>query len=215
VIGVAEFFACEVRPPDEMALGMFGLIGDHIGLFIKRIRAYQESSRHARVSGLRADVALALSRGGALRDVLQACAAAVVDHLGASFARVWTLNGAGDTLELQASAGLYTHIDGPHGRVPMGAFKIGWIAAARQPHISNSVVDAPRVTDRERARREGMQAFAGYPLVIDDRLVGVLATFSKSTLDGIVLDELEPVAAAIAQFSIAGAPVRSVIAARL
>ena len=68
--------------------------------------------------------------------MLQECAEAVVRHLDAAFARIWTLNGAAQVLELQASAGLYTHLDGPHGRVPVGKFKIGWIAQERAaaPH---------------------------------------------------------------------------------
>ena len=30
-----------------------------------------------------------------------------------------------DVLELQASAGIYTHLDGPHARIPVGRLKIG------------------------------------------------------------------------------------------
>lgn len=50
-------------------------------------------------------------------------------------------------LELQASAGLYTHIDGPHSRVPVGRFKIGLIAEERRAHLTNDVAHDPRVSD--------------------------------------------------------------------
>jgi anti-anti-sigma regulatory factor len=122
--------------------------------------------------------------------MLQLCAEAVVRHLDAAFARVWTLNESENVLELQASAGMYKHLDGPHGRVPVGKFKIGLIAAERMPHLTNEVVGDSRVGDQEWARREGMVAFAGYPLVVDDRLVGVLAMFARRPLSEAVLQAL-------------------------
>ena len=77
---------------------------------------------------------------------------------------------------------MYTHLDGAHGRVPVGKFKIGLIAAERRPHLTNSVAGDPRVGDQEWARREGMVAFAGYPLLVEGRLVGVLSMFARAPL---------------------------------
>ena len=42
---------------------------------------------------------------------------------------------------LRASAGLYTHLDGPHSRVPVGQFKIGRIAQSRRAHLTNAASD--------------------------------------------------------------------------
>jgi GAF domain-containing protein len=55
------------------------------------------------------------------------------------------------------------------------------IAQKRQPHLSNTVQDDPRISDREWAKREGMVAFAGYPLLVEEKLVGVMAMFLYST----------------------------------
>ena len=151
----------------------------------------QERERLATLYG---DVGLALTRSGSLRDVLHSCAAAVVRNLDAAFARIWTLNPHTNILELETSVGLYTHLDGPHSRVPVGQFKIGLIAAERKPHLTNAVVGDPRVGDQDWARREGMVAFAGYPLVVEDQLVGVLAMFARQTLSPVVLQALETVA---------------------
>jgi hypothetical protein len=60
-------------------------------------------------------------------------AEAVVCHLDGAFARIWTLNERENMLELQASAGLYTRLDGEHARVPVGNLKIGRIAQERKP----------------------------------------------------------------------------------
>ena len=128
---------------------------------------------------------------------MQRCCEAAVVHLDAAFARVWVLQPLEQMLVLTASAGLYTHLNGPHGRVPVGQFKIGQIAAERLPHLTNAVVGDPRVSNQEWATREGMVAFAGYPLLVGDELVGVMALFSKHELVAATLHALETASTAI------------------
>ena len=128
---------------------------------------------------------------------LRRCCDALV-ALGAAFARIWTFNAAHEMLELSASAGLYTHTDGPHGRVPLGSFKIGRIAKSRIPHLTNTVIGDPEIGDQEWAAREGMVAFAGYPLCVGDRLVGVMALFAKHELVPGMLEALATIADQIA-----------------
>ena len=108
----------------------------------------------------------------------------------------WRL--AQDVLALRASAGLYTHLDGPHARVPVGQFKIGRIAQSRQPLLTNDVATDPNISDPEWAKREGMVAFAGYPLLADGRTVGVLAMFSQKALSPAILGDLLPLADTLA-----------------
>ncbi len=165
----------------------------------ERKRAEELQSRLARQAELRADVSSALAESGALSGILQRCTEAVVRNLDAAFARIWTLNEEENVLELQASAGMYTHLDGAHSRVPVGSFKIGLIAQEQQPHLTNTVTSDPRVSDKEWARREGMVAFAGYPLVVENRLVGVMAMFSREALAEETVETLGSVADMIAQ----------------
>ncbi len=165
----------------------------------ERKEAEEEKIRQARQAELRADVSATLAESGTLRSMLQRCTESMVWHLDAAFARIWTLNEGEDVLELQASAGIYTRLDGAHSRVPVGSFKIGLIARERQPHLTNDVVNDPRVNDREWAKREGMVAFAGYPLIVEDRLVGVMAMFARQPLREGTIEALASVADAIAQ----------------
>src|SRR4026208_1111297 len=101
-------------------------------------------------------------------------------------------------LGVRASAGMYTHLDGPHGRVPVGKFKIGLIAEERKPHLTNEVVGDPRVSDQEWAKRERMVAFAGYPMLVEDRLVGVVAMFARHKLTDVTLQALASISNNIA-----------------
>ncbi len=168
---------------------------------ISERRASETALReHARLASLRADAGAAFASGKDLRSVLQQCVEAIVHHLGAAFARVWTLDETGEMLLLQASAGLYTHLDGPHSRVKVGEFKIGRIAQQRQPHLTNAVAEDPWVSDPAWAKLEGMTAFAGYPMLAEGRLLGVLALFSRERLSERVLTDLAPVVGNLAQY---------------
>ncbi len=163
-----------------------------------RRRQQEAIEERARLAAFGNDVALALNQADTLPDMLQHCAGTLVNHLHGAFARIWTLSDKADVLELRASAGLYTHLDGPHSRVPVGSYKIGMIAQERRPHLTNSVVGDPRVGDQEWAQRERMVGFAGYPLVVEDRLVGVMAMFSREPLTQATLEAMASVAIAIA-----------------
>ena len=164
----------------------------------ERKRAEAAREEQMRLMSLAADVGVVITQSDLLADMLNRCTEALVQHLGVAFARIWTLNPAENVLELRASAGLYTHLDGPHGRVPVGTFKIGRIAEERKPHLTNAVIGDPRVSDQEWARREGMVAFAGYPLVVDDRLIGVIAMFARQALGEATLQAMASVASSIA-----------------
>jgi len=151
-------------------------------------------AQQARLSSLRAEVGVALTRPDDLRTILKRCGEALVSNLGAAFARIWTLNARENVLELQASAGMYTHLDGPHGRVPVGKFKIGLIAQEAKSHVTNQVLGDPRVADQEWVKREGMVAFAGYPLIVEGQVVGVMAIFARHPLAENVLEALASIA---------------------
>lgn len=166
----------------------------------ERKRLQDKQARLARHAVLHAEVSAAVSESEkSLRAMLQICAAAVVRHLDAAFARIWLLNEEQKVLELEASAGLYTNLDGEHARIPLGSFKIGLIAREQKPHLTNSVQSDDRVSDKDWARQEGMISFAGYPLLVEGRTVGVIAMFARQSLERDTIEALESVAPIIAQ----------------
>ena len=145
-----------------------------------------------------ADIGRHLTEARELPEMLRRCTQSMVNHLDAAFARIWTLNERENVLELRASSGLYTHLNGAHGRVPVGQFKIGRIASERLPHLTNQVIGDARVPEQIWAQENGLVAFAGYPLVVDDRLVGVMAMFSRTPLSDRTLDAMASVAQHVA-----------------
>ncbi|MDI1243588.1 MAG: PAS domain S-box protein [bacterium] len=147
---------------------------------------------------LGSDIGNALVQNQPLSELLNTCVQHLVSHLDVAFARIWTLNEDENVLELQASAGMYTGLDGAHSRVRVGSFKIGLIAQERAPHLTNDVPNDPRISDKEWAVREGMIAFAGYPLIVADRLMGVMSVFAKHPLHEGTLSAMASVANGLA-----------------
>lgn len=155
-------------------------------------------SEHMKSSNLSARIGRALVQAATLHELLQECAEAIVELLDVAFARIWTVDNNGNVLVLQASAGLYTHLDGYHSRIAMGQYKVGMIAAEKCPHLTNDVVNDERISDRDWAKREGMVAFAGYPLLVGGSLVGVVAAFSRHKLNPSMLNTMASVSDVIA-----------------
>jgi PAS domain S-box-containing protein len=141
------------------------------------------------------DVTVATSESINLRGMLQLCAESIVRNLDAALARIWVTDSASEnTLILQGSAGLYTHLDGPHGKIPMGKFKIGKIAKTRQPHLTNDLAHDPLVSNPAWVKEEKLVSFAGYPLIIEDRVVGVMGMFSHQRMTARILESLGSIA---------------------
>ncbi|HEV2801835.1 MAG TPA: PAS domain S-box protein [Pyrinomonadaceae bacterium] len=185
-----------IRDPHERIVGAAVIARD----ITERKRIEVRQARAARHAFLRSEVSAAFNESqGSLRTILQSCAEAVVRHLDAAFARIWTLDGDKNMLELQASAGLYTRLDGRHACIPVGSHKIGLVAAQRKSDLTNNVQEDERVSDKEWARREGMISFAGCPLTVEGHLVGGIAMFARRALERDTIEVLESIAPIIAQ----------------
>lgn len=186
-----------VNPSDPAAADV--IEGTFVNISKRKGAEAAMAERH-RLSTLLADVGIALTGTESLQQGLQQCAEILVRDIDAAFARVWVVNEKEDVLELQASAGLYTHIDGGHARVPIGEHKIGRIAESGEPHLSNTVTEDPWLRDPDWARREGLVAFAGYPLKVGDRVLGVAAAFARRPMTEATLQAFASVSHNIAQF---------------
>jgi len=189
--------------PVELAITQVALAGQP--LFTAYLRDITDRKRQqdvieeqARLANFGRDVGLAFTQANTLADTLQHCCEAMVLHLDGAFARIWTLNDSTNMLELEASAGLYTHKDGAHSRIPLGEFKIGAIAQERKPHLTNEVIGDPRVGEQQWAIEQGMVAFAGYPLLVEDHVAGVMAMFARHPIADAALAAMASVANSIA-----------------
>jgi PAS domain S-box-containing protein len=155
--------------------------------------------RQTRLTLFRAELNAIINGQDAQEVMMQACTDALVRHLDGAFARIWLLEPGQNSLLLAASAGQYTNLDGAHSRLGLGEHMIGRIALSRQPQLTNTLPEDPLVSDHHWVVREGIVAFAGYPMLVENRLVGVLALFARQPLPDDTLDVLSSAAIVIAQ----------------
>ena len=143
---------------------------------------------------------------GSFEEKLKKITSGVVEIFKADFSRIW-INQPGDLcnsgcihakvkegphvcrfrdqcLHLFASSGRYTHIDGPHCRMPFGLYKLGRVAAGEAPKfLTNNVTQDPQIMDHQWAKELDLVSFAGYKLQnTTGKAIGVLALFSKQAI---------------------------------
>ncbi len=192
------------RPIDDSAAPIRDAEGQVTGAVLvfrditDRRQAEDNLAERVRLMAMSAEVGAALTQGDRLTHVLERCLQALVDSLNGGVAGIWTLDAETQRLMLEASAGRSTPIDGSHAGVPVGDAEIGLIARERKSHFTNDLGGDPRVPDQDWAQREGMVAFAGFPLNVEDRLVGVMALFARQPLTQQTLEAMATVADQIA-----------------
>ncbi|WP_445240238.1 GAF domain-containing protein [Microcoleus vaginatus] len=134
----------------------------------------------SRLGALQAKVGAALGQGGKISPILNRCTEAMVDYLDAKEATIWTFNPQTEQLELQADSGLSTE---------------GW-----EREIEDWVRAEPGKLQTAPVcllSNPSLCAIA-YPLIVEERLVGVLALCSSALVSEGALEVLSCMANAIA-----------------
>jgi formate hydrogenlyase transcriptional activator len=85
-------------------------------------------------------------------------------------------------LHLEASAGLYTNLNGEYRRIPLGALKIGKIAQGFGSIYTNDVLGDDRLPNKQWMKDSALHSFAGHPLMFRGELLGVVAMFGRRPL---------------------------------
>lgn len=131
-----------------------------------------------------------------LDDVLVLAMDTLKNVFDAAFARIWLI-GDGDLcdecihaeicqnreqcLHLEVSVGIYAKNE-QYRRIPLGGLKVGKIAESREFSVINNLAKNGQIYDLRWHQRKGVVAFAGYPLIFGDELLGVLAIFGRRPL---------------------------------
>src|SRR5579872_5305938 len=148
-------------------------------------------------------VLLAMSQQPTAVEVLKTLVDGLTQRCNAALARVWLVipksscracrqpdlcAQRSDCLQLVASAGQsldgseWSRLDGKSAQIPFGFGKVGHIAETRQGVEEKKI--SPRsawIVDSEWARRERICGLIGQPLLFQDRLLGVLAVFTRES----------------------------------
>ena len=173
---------------------VYGVVSD----ITERKHAAEAEAQRAHINAFSAEVGLALTQGDDLSVMMQTIAQAMVNYLDAALARIWVFNMPENLLELQASAGLYTHLNGSHSRIPVNEKKICLASTVGEPFVTNKVWDDPRVDQKDWLEQEDIVSLISYPLVVEQQLMGVVAIFGKRPFEENIVEAMDTVANTIA-----------------
>lgn len=171
----------------------------------------------AEVSESFKELLLELAHERSLGDLLPLITRRLVEHEDVALARLWLLL-PGDTcgtcrnaracsdrtrcLHLVASASRSRtgHIeargalDGAFRRIPVGAFKVGQVAATRADVLVEDPQLDPKIRHPDWVRAEGVAGFVGLPLICRGEPVGVLGVFVRTKISRSAVDVLRIIA---------------------
>jgi PAS domain S-box-containing protein len=157
------------------------------------------------LSIIMAEIGLASTQLETLQEMLVGCAESLWRHMNIAFAQIWTYVDAEKVLELQATAGLYHLNEDSPSRIPVGHSEIEGlgnvlirIVRERQPFLTYDLLTDLIVPTEAWMLKEGIVAFAGYPLMVGDRLIGVMTIFARDAFTPTTVKEMEPIANALA-----------------
>jgi len=152
-------------------------------------------------------ISLAARESQGAKGVLRSIVTGLVESAGCALARIWLIQ-KGDIcsrcrlsaecadrtrcLHLSASAGRsvdpqkvdWTRVDGDFRRFPLGARKVGRVAASGAAEfVLDAEQDQDWVVDQDWFQFEGIRAFACHPLRFQGKVIGVLGVFLREPLN--------------------------------
>jgi signal transduction histidine kinase/ActR/RegA family two-component response regulator len=159
----------------------------------------QQLEHSACLLTLSAEVAIALTKGENLIEMLVRCTESLVRNLDAAFARIWTYDDARRlVLHPRAATAGRPITAGSDAVEPFGRRQVESVARRQEAFSTNSAVDDPQVEDQEWARRQNIAAYSAQPLLVKGRLVGVMEIFAQQPFPPATLTALSGVAVNIA-----------------
>jgi len=125
-----------------------------------------------------------------------ALAASLLEEFGVDVARIWIYDPADDALQLCARASqLFADTNFPD-RVPLDMAESPIVRAihAGEPLILDPIRETDAIQNRELFTRAGFVSYAGFPLLVGDRLVGAMSMFLRTPWPPAMLDALRVLA---------------------
>ncbi|MCZ2110319.1 MAG: GAF domain-containing protein [Dehalococcoidia bacterium] len=159
-----------------------------------RRQAETAAEEHARLAVLGERVGLSLTDVADLQETLRGCIGAIVEELHAVVGQIWMPEDGGEELVLRASAGRSIQQNGPIEPIE----RSGLMPGEQRAWAIDNLRESRLITDRQWAAREGIHAFAGYPMVVNGESVGIIGLFLGKPLTPGEVQALKAIASQVA-----------------
>jgi PAS domain S-box-containing protein len=158
----------------------------------------QAEAQRLRFLALRAEVSQVLAERCSLSSMVQRCCQALEGQLHVACALIWLAGDEEGAMNVSESPACSLALLDEQRQNPAFALTLGRIAWQREPYLTNEVPNDPSLGLAGWAERERLIAFAGYPLLLEERVVGIMALLSRERFTTETLELLALLANAVA-----------------
>ncbi len=151
----------------------------------------------ARLAAFGTEIGLVLSRRDSLESILTQCAKAMALYLNAELAQISTFDVRKGKFENRVRAGALADKSHFSDETAMARLELE-CAAEGKPVVIKQLTTDRRVTDQAWVKAQGLISCATYPLVLEEKLVGLMSIFTQHPLTHQITQEMGSVANGIA-----------------
>ena len=159
------------------------VLAQQLAVALRNVRLFEETEKRARRLELLNRSIDQMNQKLFDPELLDIMATALTGNLGFAAAQVWLLEPSDGALWRRASHHTTRNAPPVPGRVERGMGEIGQVAELRVPIVTNDPANHRQLALNPWMSEEGIQAFAGFPMVVGDQLLGVLAIYHRRSLD--------------------------------
>ena len=159
------------------------VLAQQLAVALRNVRLFEETEKRARRLELLNRSIDQMNQKLFEPELLDIMATALTGNLGFAAAQIWLLEQSDGALWRRA--GHHTTRNAPPvpGRVERGMGEIGQVAELRVPIVTNDPANHRQLSLNPWMSEEGIHAFAGFPMVVGEQLLGVLAIYHRRPLD--------------------------------
>ncbi len=201
VIGVINIqHRCE-HPHSEDEVALVSMIAQQVGGAIENARLYAQAEKRAKQIEAMAEVSRTISSNGYTKATLELITRLIAEVLGSTVCSIVLVDYEKGELVIKAA-----HSAGADrsrcSELKADRTLIGRVAKERCPLLVPDVAAEPDRSYSEIAKAYGLRSFVSIPMILDDRVVGVISSYSHEERD-LTQDEIRMLSAVANQAAIA------------
>lgn len=176
-LGVVQLGSRALQPFRESEIRLLKAIGNQIGIAVQKARLFEEIQRRAEKLGVLTELTRLLTSSLSLQEVFDFVVQSAGKLLRAKITQLWTQEEGRQEFRVRVTYNDRQEQPGtvePHVPVEPGAGLIGEIISAKAAQYIFDIREDHRWLDKQAVSKLGLVSFAGIPIVMGERVVGVL-----------------------------------------